>query len=333
MKKVSIIIPVYNVAKYITRCLDSVSSQTYDKIECILIDDCGTDESMRIVEEYVKFYKGSIEFKLTYHNENRGQASARNTGILAATGDYLFFLDSDDAITNNCIEILINLSEKYPDADFIQANTVIGNDDNLMPYTFSIKPPEYCNNKEVIDQLILSSLTMTVWNRLIKRPFIINHSLFFPDGISCEDMYWIYFLAKKVKVAAFTDKGTYLYYKNSNSDSNSITWTNKYKHFQGQMIAARDFFSDILQSKHVSKYQRQYFAGNLVAAMGNLMILHSIKLWGEFWLIVCKIAWCFKSKTSFYRFLLFITMMPPICFIAGTKGGLWRIKHYIVINT
>ena len=333
MKKVSIIIPVYNVEKYITRCLNSVCAQTYNNIECILIDDCGTDESMRVAEQFVESYQGCITFKLLYHKNNKGQATARNTGIAAATGDFIFFFDSDDAITNNCIETLILLSEKYPDADFIQANTVTDNNEELMPYSFSITPPEYCHNKEELEQLILASLTMTVWNRLIKRSFILEHHLFFPDGILCEDMYWIYFLAKNVHSAVFTNQGTYLYYRNSNSDSNSMTWQNRYRHFVGQMVAARSFYSDIIQSKRISKYQRQYFAGNLVATMGNLSILHSICLWIEFWQLICRVAWSFKYKTTFYRIILFITLMPPFCFFAGAKGWMWRIKHYIVSKT
>ena len=91
--KVSIIIPVYNVENYLVRCLDSVTAQTCQDIECILVDDCGNDHSVQIAEDYIQTYQGPIVFKFLHHTKNRGLAAARNTGIDAATGDYLFFPD------------------------------------------------------------------------------------------------------------------------------------------------------------------------------------------------------------------------------------------------
>ena len=333
MKTISIIIPVYNVAKYIKRCLDSICTQTYNKIECILVDDCGNDDSMSIVEEYVKSYQGEITFKILYHSDNKGQATARNTGIRAATGDFILFIDSDDAITSDCIQTLLNLSEKYPNAEFIQANTVTGNNKELMPYTFKEEPPEFCDNKLELDRLILASLTMTVWNRLIKRSFLIDHQLLFPDGILCEDMYWIYFLAKEVKSAAFTSHGTYLYYRNSNSDANSMSRKSRFRHYQGQMVAVKAFFEDIKHTKTISIYQRQYLAGNLVATMGNLAIVRSLNEWINFWSIVCNISWYFRSKITISRIILFISLMPPLCFLAGYRGWMWRLKQHVVSKT
>ena len=88
---VSIIIPVYNVAEYIEKCLYSVIQQKTYNIECILVDDCGTDNSIEIAEKIINQYNGPISFKLLHHNHNRGLSAARNTGINIATGDYVFF--------------------------------------------------------------------------------------------------------------------------------------------------------------------------------------------------------------------------------------------------
>ena len=332
MKKVSIIIPVYNVAPFIKRCLDSICFQTYNNIECILVDDCGQDNSISIIKEYIDTYTGKIVFKLISHQKNSGQATARNTGLKAATGYYVFFMDSDDAITTDCIETLIALAEKYPDIDFVQANTVTNNDGTLMPYSFSSTPPEYCNSKHELMRLILSSLTMTVWNRLIKRDFIIENGLFFPEGILCEDMYWIYFLAKATNSAAFTTHGTYYYFRNINSDANSKTKESRFKHFQGQIVAANAFLKDLIQSNSIDIYQRQYFAGNLVATMGNLAIVNSLKQWIVFWKFIYKTSWTFRTKITINRCILFLAMTPPLCFFSYTKGYLWRLKHYIISN-
>ena len=93
--KVSIIIPVYNVDSYIETCLQSVFNQTYQNIEVIIVDDCGTDHSMEIVEKVVSTYKGTFSIKILHHNLNSGLSAARNTGIKNATGEYIYFLDSD----------------------------------------------------------------------------------------------------------------------------------------------------------------------------------------------------------------------------------------------
>ena len=90
-KDVSIIIPIYNVEKYVAECLNSVISQTYDhsKIECIIVDDCTPDRSMDVVNKIIGEYKGEMTFITHRHKENEGLSAARNTGISIATGEYL----------------------------------------------------------------------------------------------------------------------------------------------------------------------------------------------------------------------------------------------------
>ena len=114
MKVISIIIPIYNVEKYVAECLNSVISQTYDhsKIECIIVNDCTPDKSMDIVNKIIGKYSGEMTFITHRHKENKGLSSARNTGISIATGEFLYFLDSDDYIYPNSIELLMEGVEK-----------------------------------------------------------------------------------------------------------------------------------------------------------------------------------------------------------------------------
>ena len=106
MKKVSIIIPVYNVVDYIERCWKSVNAQTYSDIELIFVDDCGTDESISKLETLIS--EGSrFPVQIIKHKKNRGLSAARNTGIEASSGDYVYFLDSDDDLVPSCIEELV----------------------------------------------------------------------------------------------------------------------------------------------------------------------------------------------------------------------------------
>ena len=114
--KVSIIVPVYNVAKYIERCLLSVLNQTWPDLEVILVNDCTPDNSMEIVRRVVASHPRGAVVRCLEHEENRGLSAARNTGISASVGDYLYFLDSDDYISANAIELLADAAvQKRPD--------------------------------------------------------------------------------------------------------------------------------------------------------------------------------------------------------------------------
>ena len=118
---VSIIIPVYNVAPYIGDCLRSVMRQTYTgPIECLIVDDCGTDESLPIAERMIVEYDGPIRFEILHHEHNRGLSAARNTGINKATGDYFFFIDSDDEITEDCMEKMMSVVQENPEVELVQ---------------------------------------------------------------------------------------------------------------------------------------------------------------------------------------------------------------------
>ena len=95
---VTIIIPVYQVSAYVERCILSVMDQDYDAIECIIVDDATQDDSIEQCERLIERYNGPILFKILHHQYNRGLSAARNTGTDAASGDYLYYLDSDDEI-------------------------------------------------------------------------------------------------------------------------------------------------------------------------------------------------------------------------------------------
>lgn len=107
--KVSIIIPVFRVEKFIVRCLESVVNQTYKNIEVILIDDCGGDNSSQIGVEYLRGQ--NTEFKFIQNEKNSGPSFSRNRALAAADGDYIYFLDSDDCIHETCIEKLVDVLE------------------------------------------------------------------------------------------------------------------------------------------------------------------------------------------------------------------------------
>ena len=121
MTSISIIIPVYNVEQYIEECLLSVANQTMTEgIECIIVDDCGPDNSAAIAKRFVDSYQGDIRFTFIQRENNGGLSAARNTGIEAATGEYIYFLDSDDFIVPECIKTLYSIAIAY-NADVVAA--------------------------------------------------------------------------------------------------------------------------------------------------------------------------------------------------------------------
>ena len=220
--KVSIVIPIYNVEPYILECLQSVANQTFQEgLECILVDDCGTDESVQVAEQFLKSYQGEIHFELVHHEKNGGLSAARNTGIRASHGEYLYFLDSDDTIKPNCIEQLLNLAEKH------KADLVIGfyeTGDDRMSQFDKIYYPEIVSDKGQIKRMLLNYdyLPVTAANRLVKREFFFEKQLFFEEGIIHEDNYWTFFLAKHVNRMAICKEKVYNYRLTQGSITNKV---------------------------------------------------------------------------------------------------------------
>lgn len=328
--KVSIIIPVYNVAPYIKRCLQSVVEQTYTDLECIIVDDCGTDNSIEVAEDYIKDYHGSINFTFLSHDINRGQSVARNTALKYATGEYIFFLDSDDAIPADSIKTLMAIAVKHPDADYIQGN-ILDESGNISKYGWISTLPDYCNTHDELEQYILSVVVFSAWNKVIKTSFLKEHSLYFPEGIIHEDLYWTFFLAKHAKAVGFVNKGTYIYYINDNSTMTSISHQARIKRYTSRLYASEAFCADLDKEKKASKHQRHFVAGNLTCAMIEVAALHSLKHWRIFWKHVCKL-YASHNNLTFWQHILFLFLMPPLCFPIGFKAWYWRVQRYIVNN-
>ena len=112
MKKclISVIIPIYKAQDFISRCLDSIISQSCDycDIECILVNDSTPDHSMEIVADKIQHYDGGVRFKIVNHSVNKGASAARNSGINVSEGDYILFVDSDDYLLASAIKLLTN---------------------------------------------------------------------------------------------------------------------------------------------------------------------------------------------------------------------------------
>lgn len=218
--KISIIIPIYNARNYIKDCLISIVSQSYKgEIECLLINDCGNDGTIDFVENFIENYKGDIKFRILHHTKNRGAAAARNTGLNAALGDYILFIDSDDYIIDTCLEEMTNVLKKHPNVDLIQAG--IKTTDGSIPwFDFEKNPlPEYTDDFYDIKTRLLGRevIPAAAWNKLIPIKFLKQNKISFHEGIVIEDVLWCNILAKHVKSIACLNKNTYIYRIHDNS--------------------------------------------------------------------------------------------------------------------
>lgn len=209
MTSISIIIPVYNVEEYVDACIKSVIAQTYTgPIECIIVDDCGNDRSMEIVKQIITPYSGPIKFRIIAHDQNRGLSAARNTGIKNATGEYLYFLDSDDEITPTAIASLTEpFMKDTPDI-------VIGEFKTDGEDTFrhlNISGNQLSVGKNCFNQFISGNIYEMAWNKLVNRKFILKHKLYFEEQLLHEDMLWSFFLFYHSTKIITTKNISYIY--------------------------------------------------------------------------------------------------------------------------
>ena len=210
MIRISIIIPVFNVENYIERCLKSVVQQDYEDIELILVDDCSPDRSMVIAQSTLQNVRFPV--KIITHQQNGGLSAARNSGIRAATGSYIYFLDSDDELFSaNTISALVRI------LNGIQADCVIGN------YQQIKGKEEYISKKYSRKQLFKGNLEIKhafaggdipimAWNKLISKDFILENDLFFKEGLVNEDELWTFRLVLEANCIVVSGIPTYKYY-------------------------------------------------------------------------------------------------------------------------
>lgn len=210
----SIIIPVYNVEKYLERCLDSVINQTYKNFEAIVVNDGSTDSSQEIIDKYSVEYKSVIK---SFYKENGGLSDARNFGIEKAKGEYLIFLDSDDCIDLNYLEVFNKEIEKYNDIDLIRVPKKISNTENG-----DIKVEEFLeksmSGEEAFCYMRKEKICIeTACSYCVKTSFWKNNNFIFPKGGLHEDFAIMLMVVLKANRVSFSNDTYYNYIIRENS--------------------------------------------------------------------------------------------------------------------
>ena len=190
MPRFSIIIPVYNVEGYLKQTVDSVLNQSFCDFELVLVDDGSQDTSPQICDKYQKEDSRVV----VLHKKNGGAAAARNDGILMATGEYVTFLDSDDYWDDPETLEKIDAKLSETDADVLETRLKSFNCQTGKVQEAKQFPPELLKGLSTPEALrtLISTATYKVHAglKVIRRTFLMEHSLFFPEGVTCEDILW-----------------------------------------------------------------------------------------------------------------------------------------------
>lgn len=211
--KFSIVVPVYNVERYLRECIDSIVNQKYKDYELILVDNGSTDSSGEICDEYAEKYPN---VKTKHLMPNIGASGARNEGQMLATGDYMLFVDSDDYYLNDQVLSKINVvADAANNPDVILYKTV-----NYFEETKTLKPCRYALDvtttgksvSEIYCELVeKDAYSNSTWSKAIRRNLLEENNIRFTPGLIVEDNDWYYNVVLHLKSMALIDEPFYVY--------------------------------------------------------------------------------------------------------------------------
>lgn len=207
MVKVSIIIPIYKVEPFISRCTISLMEQTMTDVEYIFVDDATPDNSIEVLQGIIDRYparKGACQ--ILHHKQNQGLPSARNTGLAVARGEYIFHCDSDDFVEHDMLEQLYRKATET-DADIVWCDWWLSFAKNER----YMKQPSYSTPVDALKGILSGTMKFNVWNKLVRRSLYVDNDIYFPAGYGMgEDMTMIRLFARARKVA-YLPKAFYHY--------------------------------------------------------------------------------------------------------------------------
>lgn len=218
MPKVSVIVPIYNVEKYIKKCVKSLFEQTLDDIEYIFVDDCSPDGSVEIVQKLLLEYPNRFfQVKILRHQSNMKQHIARQTGIEAATGDYVIHCDPDDTVELDMYKKLYDFAVSG-DYDYVWC------DYNRISDQGKVLCSQKCDisEKVILNNLIVGKIMGSLWNRLVKREIVQEISIVHPVSPFTEDLVWVIQYTLRSKQMGYLNEPLYNYWVREDSITNSL---------------------------------------------------------------------------------------------------------------
>ena len=265
-KKITVIIPMYNTEEYIERCIKSAINQTYKNLEIIIVNDGSTDNSLQICE---RLKKEDDRIKII-NQENKGVSGARNTGLEAATGEYIGFIDSDDFLEENMYEKLMGYIEEY-DADLASARAYMIDRNGILEVShYNNYVDSFVDEKSILKSYVDGFLTIAVWDKLFKREVIGN--VRFDSTVFCEDAKFVLDVCSKVNKVVCTSERLYNHLRRT---GNSITNTSFNKFYMTLYDYAYKKRDEIIKNNPIceDEAQKMYFNS----------LFHLIKIYKRDW--------------------------------------------------
>lgn len=244
---VSIIVPVYNAENTLHIAINSILSQTYQNIELIIVNDCSKDNTLNKLNKYRdEIIDNSIIIKIISHDINRGVAAARNTGLDNASGIYIYYVDADDWIEGNTIEMLVKEQQKN-DADIVGCNWYLSFNKNER----RMNQPVFTSPLEAIQKMLNGSMRWNLWLFMARRSLYDKYNIRFIPGMNMgEDLMVMMRLFVHSERVSFIDKALYHY---GQSNDGSLTKTYSEKHRQ-EVTKNLQMVEDYLEKSSLSHH-------------------------------------------------------------------------------
>lgn len=314
--RLSIIIPVYNVERYLNECLEDLIFQIRNDIEIILVDDGSTDCSGKICDEYSDKYS----FITTIHKKNGGLSSARNEGIRIAKGEYLIFIDSDDRVSKKLFECVLECIDKeHPDIieydfdKFIDGKPMRFDDCDI---NMDVDIETIAGNENIYDAYFITrSIKRETWTKAYRSSLF--KEIFFPVGRLAEDLATTYKILSKPSKITIVNRTLY-YYRVRN---NSIMGSGSIKLFYDAMlahyeiydfiklnkkyvkIAYTNYFNNLMKLYAKNFYEKLEYKNDEILKRYNDIEIKKINFTGKFVLVISKINMNILLKLLYFRFI------------------------------
>lgn len=272
----SIVIPVYNVEKYLNECVDSVLCQSFSDYELILVDDGSTDKSGEICDEYAKNHPEKV---CALHKPNGGLSDARNVGTAAAKGKYITYIDSDDYLTSPDFlkDLYENLSQTEADIVLYKFSKFYDETKKLDECTFDLPVSNGENSDEYLLNLVKNDAYYGMaWIKAFKSSIVKENGVTFEKGLLGEDMDWYFSLILNVKTVSSINK-SYIAYRQR---AGSITKSLKLKNLT-DFIYILEKWSKIIENAEISETKKLALNGALAKYYSNLLVTYARLTDGE----------------------------------------------------
>ena len=251
----SVIVPIYNVEKYMEKCIRSIQAQKFTQFEIICVDDCGSDSSIEIVK---KFAQEDKRIKIIQHEKNKGLGGARNTGLKNAKGKYVLFVDSDDWLHADCLGMVFNkFLETNLNTIWFKANIWWENLNKLTDMCIFPHYAEYPEGFLQLDENNLIDFPLYSWNKAYNRNFLIKNNLYWPENIIFEDVEFYFKTFIKDSEIYIINTPLYFYRRRDNSIiSSCIENSNNAK---ALFEVVKNVYKFLQENGYWEKYQKAFY--------------------------------------------------------------------------